>query len=432
MYALLEVSRLSFLGGDGSANNPYHIYYLEDLNDIRNHLTSCFKLIRDLDFLDDASYFNPIQNKPLWTSGQGWTPIASAQGYWFEGELDGNSKVIKNLYINRSDKYYIGLFEGLDYWQTNSGAKIKNLGLENINITTNRTAGGLVCATSGTQGINGEISNCWVTGQIKSNSWAGGLIQYLSEGFKVINSWTDVAIDGYVLVGGFVSQCWFGEIINCYSKGSVLAQHDAGGFIARHEGGHISKCYSLSNVTTTGYISSQTNKRGRAGGFVSYHDGGDIENCYCRGNVFATNTPSIGDEDDAQVGGFVGLKVSTGYIKNCYCTGDVAGLATLKGGFAGDVVNHISIPYPEFCYFYKLPNNQIATYVLESEMKVKSTFLTWDFNNIWAISASINDGFPYFGSIQSNLYVKYNSELKSAKGYVKKNGELVSVTFMKG
>ncbi|MBP2028685.1 hypothetical protein J2Z35_002515 [Acetoanaerobium pronyense] len=237
---------------------------------------------------------------------------------------------------------------------------------------------------------------------------------------------------GGVLVGGFVSQCWYGVIKDCYSKGNVIAEQDGAGFIARHEGGKISKCYSLGNVTTTGYIGNEENRRGRAGGFVSHHDGGDIENCYCKGDVRGTSLPSIGNQSRAQVGGFVGLKGSSGYMKNCYCIGAVSGIATLKGGFAGEVLDYPGIPLPEACYYYMPPNNQIGIQVSEQEMKEKSTFSGWDFSSIWAISQSVNEGFPYFGKMNKGLYVKFNNELKGASGYVKKNGELLPVSFVRG
>ena len=71
------------------------IYYLEDLNAIRNQLNGKYELVRDLDFNSDASYRNRI-NKEKWTvadyensADTGWLPIGSLINH-FAGVFKGN------------------------------------------------------------------------------------------------------------------------------------------------------------------------------------------------------------------------------------------------------------------------------------------------------------------------------------------------------
>ena len=67
------------------------------------------------------------------------------QGTQFTGIFDGNSHIISNLTI-ASTQDYIGLFGYLG-----QQAQIRNLGVENVNITGRNYVGGLVgCSTQGT------------------------------------------------------------------------------------------------------------------------------------------------------------------------------------------------------------------------------------------------------------------------------------------
>ena len=84
------------------------VYYLEDLDAIRNQLNGQYELVRDLDFNSDASYRDPI-NKPKWTvadyedsADTGWLPIGKAVNMdcndsgssCFTGIFEGNGHTI--------------------------------------------------------------------------------------------------------------------------------------------------------------------------------------------------------------------------------------------------------------------------------------------------------------------------------------------------
>ena len=89
-----------------------------------------YKLAKDLDFNDDASYSYPNANKSTWTRGTGWAPIGTNSNR-FTGTFDGGGHTISNLFVNRS-RGYIGLFGSLQ------GATIRNIGIVNPKVTGTR------------------------------------------------------------------------------------------------------------------------------------------------------------------------------------------------------------------------------------------------------------------------------------------------------
>jgi hypothetical protein len=100
---------LEFAGGDGTAENPYLIATKEQLNSVRNHLSSNFKMTADIvftaaDFTDGGEFYN---------GGAGWDPIGtsldnmiSSSDPVFRGTFDGNNHTISGLYVNLSSQSY--------------------------------------------------------------------------------------------------------------------------------------------------------------------------------------------------------------------------------------------------------------------------------------------------------------------------------------
>ncbi|MCK5270595.1 MAG: hypothetical protein KAJ46_07410, partial [Sedimentisphaerales bacterium] len=108
-------------------------------------------------------------------------------GIPFEGIFDGNDHIISNLTIDTAGagNCYLGLFGQIE----GSGAQVKNLGIENINITGGDNSwylGGL-CGFNG----HGTITNCYATGSV-----TGGYNPHVLGGLCGIN--------------------WDGTITNCF------------------------------------------------------------------------------------------------------------------------------------------------------------------------------------------------------------------------
>ena len=116
----------AFNAGSFSSGETYSISSVDELCKFRDMVNagnsgegSTFVLTKDLDL---SSIFN-------------WTPIGNRSSY-FRGAFDGNGYIISNLTIDTTEDYQ-GLFGCI--WD----ATIKNLGLENVDITGGTNVGGL-------------------------------------------------------------------------------------------------------------------------------------------------------------------------------------------------------------------------------------------------------------------------------------------------
>ncbi|MCL2510940.1 MAG: choice-of-anchor J domain-containing protein, partial [Bacteroidales bacterium] len=139
--------------GTGTATDPYIICTAEELDNVRNNLSAHYKLNNDIDLTE---YLEADGDGYAKWGVAGWLPIGtSTTGNQFTGSFDGDGKVVSNLTINRTGT--AGNYNGL-FGYTN-GATIKNLGVENCNITANAQVGGLVGYAVGS-----TITNCYTTG----------------------------------------------------------------------------------------------------------------------------------------------------------------------------------------------------------------------------------------------------------------------------
>ena len=214
------------------------------------------------------------------TLTEDWTPISD-----YAGTFDGNNKTITGLTINQSTTDNIGLFTSI----AESGT-VKNLTLDNVDITANSNVGAIAGQNRGT------IENCSVSGSVTG----------LSD-----NS----------CVGGITGWNYRGTITDCHSSATVEGKVYVGG-IAGQSDATITACYSTGDVTATknswGYSS--------AGGVVGYSNGAVLTACYATGDVKG---------DGERVGGVVGDNTYS-TVNACYhATGSVNGASGTTGGVAG-------------------------------------------------------------------------------------------------
>lgn len=248
--------------GSGTAEAPYQIWTAKQMNSIGNNPGDWGKHFIVMDDIDMSVY-----------SGTQYNIIGDLTTY-FSGTFDGNGHVIGNLSCTRAGVDYIGVF-GIVYTST-----IKNLGLENVNISANNYVGGLVGWNDGT------VTNCYVTGLTNGSYRIGGL------------------------VGGNM-----GTITDCYTTSSAAGEGtDVGGLVGWNNGGTIIGCYATGSASITYYS---------VGGLVGWNSG-TLTDCYARGPVSGT----------ASVGGLVGFN-EQGVLTDCYSTGHINGSAGNVGGFVG-------------------------------------------------------------------------------------------------
>lgn len=194
-----------------------------------------------------------------------WTPIGD--GYAFGGTFDGNGYTVSNLKINTTNNP-----TGLFGWTTGT---IKNLGVENVNITGASDVGGLIGKAAGT------VSNCYTTGSVVMASYTTD-----SGGTAVVSD-----------AGGLVGTN-FGKIIDCYSEANVTGDGNiVGGLVGYSSGDGIIRCYAAGNVSGKGYVGGLA---GRA--YCT------VEDSYSMGTVYG----------DFYEGGLIGETSSTAVLTNCY------------------------------------------------------------------------------------------------------------------
>ena len=215
----------------------------------------------------------------VYSTGEGWTPIGSPSKK-FTATFDGNGHVVSNLYIYRPNDNNQGLFE----WASN--ADIKNVGLENVDVTGDCNVGGLVG-----NGSNSIISNCYATGDVVGGGWVGGLVGEGSSS-TISNCYATGSVTGtrtYSNVGGLVG---YGQnriiISSSYSTGSVTGNNNVGGLLGWSNYGTINNSYSTGTVTGNANV----------GGLLGY-GGVTLDNAYYTDTTGQTNgigsgTPSSG------------------------------------------------------------------------------------------------------------------------------------------
>jgi len=352
--------------------------------------------------------------------GSGWIPIGGLSGE-FNGLFDGNDKSIGNLVINRPTADYIGLFSSIS-----NGTVIRNLGLENADITGDQYVGALVGLNKGTiensyttgyingqnrvGGISGDntgnidnsysestveadgdyigglsghnnrgsISNSYATGIVKGNESVGGLVGYSYMG-NINDSYAEGKVEGFSGVGGLLGENHTGNITGSYALGDVYSDsYGAGGLVGYNTDGNITKSYAEGNVDSGGY---------NVGGLVGNSYGGSISNSYATGSVHGYDS----------VGGLVGSIGNSGSIEKSYSIGLVIAVNTAHvGGLVGYNISGI-VDFENYWNFETSGQSASdgGTDLSTAEMKDSTNYVGWDFDTIWDIDQSINNGYPF-------------------------------------
>ncbi len=215
----------AFADGSGTEANPYQIETLDQLDAVRYYLSACFIQIADIDASATTG----------WNAGAGWDPIDN-----LTGKYNGNGHTVSNLFIDRST-----LYNGL-FGYTTAGSEIKDLGLDNVNITGGDYTGGFVGYSRGT------VKSTYSKGQISSTSGnrAGGFV-------------------GYATTGSFIYDCYSNVEVTRLAGGAI---EYAAGFCGYHISGPIERCYSTGGVYYEG-TTDPTDK-----GLFAYVGGGTRAN----------------------------------------------------------------------------------------------------------------------------------------------------------
>lgn len=317
------------------------IYTAVDLDSVRSNLGDYYVVMNDIDLSGFAN----------------WDPIGS--GSYFTGIMDCQNYRINNLAINRNEGL-LGLFER----------------------------------------VEGIVKNCIISGSIigaTSSSYMGGITGEILSSGKIINCCSTVSITaagtGSRLGGIAGNMINSGEIRNCNAKGDITS---TGG--SSFPGGLVGFCSASTNVVINCYATGKVVASGDQSsvGGLTGRNLGTIKNSYSTGSVSGTNQAGV------ETGGLVGLNDSTAEIDNCYAVGHVSGGVEV-GGLVGSNSGTCTASYYDSQTTGQSDDTGKGVPRTTNQMKLVDTSVTtyssWDFTTVWAISSGINGGYPYLRDV---------------------------------
>ncbi|WP_454731262.1 MULTISPECIES: GLUG motif-containing protein [Cupriavidus] len=318
-------------GGDGSAaTTPYLLTDVYGLQGMGTLLSGHFALAGDIDASGTAK----------WNDRAGFSPIGRDGITPFKGTFDGRHHVISGLTINRHGQEFVGLFGAAQ------NATIRNVGLDDANITGNSNVGALVGQLKATNSDTASIDNAWASGTVNGSASVGGLV-----GVNIANGGTasinnahatgNVTGTGTYNFGGLVGYNYAdaggtANISSAYATGAVTGKNFVGGLagqnVADSGTASISNAYATGTVTSNDAVTGASSAIGGLVGINHANNGGtvSISDAYATGTV----------EGDSNVGGLVGR--NDGTIKDAWASGDVSGVTnvgSLVGTQGGSIRN---------------------------------------------------------------------------------------------
>lgn len=254
-----------------------------------------------------------------------WTPLCPGNG--FTGSFDGNGCQISGLYIpHAKDLDTAGLFAVI------GGGTVRNLMLDNVQITATHLAGGFA-------GENyGYIENCRINGALRlyqsSDSISGGGICGINAGtLDQTESAMTIYISGTAATAGGIAAQNEGFIHSAAFTGDIqTAAKDTskmllGGIAGMNADGFIYNAYanvSIRSDANTGYL----------GGICGLQAQGELYKCSAKGRLYSTADAGAGSA--AYLGGIAGM-AEAGLIMHSFSTQDLSAIGdTLYiGGICG-------------------------------------------------------------------------------------------------
>ena len=316
------------LDGNGETEAPVDwVHYFEAFDDAQEEMgcaDGCagFELMADLDFDEPGSYASGAVDRG-WSRaelGAGWEPIGtrvdvgSPDGA-FVATFDGNRHTIANLFINRPESDYVGMFG-----YVNNGP-VMNVGLTDVEVTGNDRVGGLVgkldnwlVGNFGERGVRASHASGRVSGRIA----VGGLIG--SNQVPIQHCYAAVRVSGILLVGGLIGAHESNGVHSSFATGAVSGATSVGGLVGANWE-LIQASYATGAVSGEGSRTSFFCGEGGVGSLVGHACGGLVVDSYATGRVSAARA----------AGGLVGSKSGQPTIRSSYWDIETSGLAVGVG-----------------------------------------------------------------------------------------------------
>ncbi len=387
-----------FESGSGTESDPYIVKTPEQLAFLAKSVNSGTSYYKKYISLANDIKLNDTTNWKNWATAapkNSWTPIGNRSNP-FSGIFDGRGHEISGIYINTelSDQGLFGYIDDSDSYE----CEVKNVGVVDSYIHGLRYVGGVVGASG-----HGTVTNCYNTGNISGDYLIGGVVGF-NRG-TVSGSYNSGTVSGTSPVGGVVGDNdYYGTIYNCYNSGTVSGTNSVGG-VAGDNSGTVSNCYNIGKVSGTINVGDTSNC---VGGIVGCNtgEGAIIANCYNLGNVSGTEV----------IGGIAGENGDYGIITSCYNLGNVSGAGEHIGGVLGNDWTALAISN---CYYLSgcaKDGNNVTQYGIgngiqgsttsdisgktlglsKEQMKLKDSFVGFDFKNVWTIEPLTGYEYPQF------------------------------------
>ena len=247
---LIEINYLDQLNamrwdadGDGAGGGPGHDAAFPDAAPGMGCPRACtgYELEADLDF-DTNGGSGADSGDDYWNGGRGWAP------FWYYGTFEGNRHTISNLYVDRPNQDNVGLFSTAGDSQGGVGyGEVRNLGLENVDVTGREYVGGLAGRAYG------SVRRVYTTGEVNGDQYVGGLVGEARGLISETYSRADVSGDGWESsnVGGLVGYLRLGTIKASYATGDVSGMNWVGGLVGHNsssDDGGIIASYATGNL----------------------------------------------------------------------------------------------------------------------------------------------------------------------------------------
>ncbi len=347
---LIANATVDFDGGSGIAEDPFLVRTAEQLNHIRNFPDAYFKQISDIDL-----------GVAPWNEGEGWNPVGEPENP-FSGNYDGDGHRITNLFIERPEETYVGLFGNT------SGAVIKKLMLDDAFVHGWRYVGGMV----GYMENESRVEHIYIE-NIElhiGQRHGGGLAGYAHQSY-VARTYSSGSL----------------------TRGNIYEWNSIGGLIGSItvSSGHDTPSMVLESFSTVHLTSQSHNSYGGLVGSMWQH--ALISNCYTRGSVQGSGSRAAGmvaELSDGSQPKTIENSFAATYV-DAYGQ-DVSGFLGFNNGgtFQGNFWDmEVSDQYG---------NDQAATGKTTEEMKDPLLFSDagWDMDVVWTIDTTgfFNDGYP--------------------------------------
>lgn len=254
---LFELPLTKFAGGEGTAQNPYLISTIADLQAIRSNTAASYKLIKNID-----------------ATGYDFIPVSN-----FSGSLDGNGYTISSIEISAATT--VGIFESA------ANATIKNLTIVNpvVDLSSAKSTASAVLVAdaydctienvtisgakitceeynnefgviAGTITNNTVVTDCNVTAadiNLPEAENVGGIASSIKTGASVKVSAFSGKLIGGTSVGGILGDGHTSFVVeDCHVDADITAKHTVGGVVGYASArGLINRNVVEGSITTT-------------------------------------------------------------------------------------------------------------------------------------------------------------------------------------